>query len=53
MPKGPVRRAVAFGGSNMVIFKNAKDQDAAKAVIKDRTSPSWSLATDLRMLEPR
>jgi multiple sugar transport system substrate-binding protein len=42
MPKGPVRRAVAFGGSNMVIFKSAKDVDAAKAVTKDRTSPYWS-----------
>ena len=42
MPKGPVRRAVAFGGSNYVVFKNAKDQDAAKAVGKDRTSPYWS-----------
>jgi len=42
MPKGPVRRAVAFGGSNYVVFKGAKDQDAAKAVGKDRTSPYWS-----------
>ncbi|MDQ2784555.1 MAG: extracellular solute-binding protein [Chloroflexota bacterium] len=42
MPKGPVRRAVAFGGSNYVVFKAAKDQDAAKAVGKDRTSPYWS-----------
>jgi len=43
MPKGPVRRAVVFGGSNMIIFKSAKDQDAAKAVVKDQTSPPWSL----------
>ncbi len=42
MPKGPVRRAVVFGGSNMVIFKSAKDVDAAKAVIKQRTSGYWS-----------
>ena len=43
MPKGPVRRAVAFGGSNSVIFKGAKDLDAAKAVVKDRTQPLNSL----------
>jgi len=43
IPAGPVRRAVVFGGSNMVIFKTAKDLDAAKAVLKDRTSPNWSL----------
>ena len=43
MPKGPVRRAVVFGGSNMIIFKSAKDLDAAKAVVKDQTSPPWSL----------
>ncbi len=43
MPMGPVRRAVVFGGSNIVIFKSAKDLDAAKAVVKDRTSPQWSL----------
>jgi multiple sugar transport system substrate-binding protein len=43
MPMGPVRRAVVFGGWNMLIFKGAKDLDAAKAVIKDRTSPQWSL----------
>jgi multiple sugar transport system substrate-binding protein len=43
MPMGPVRRAVVFGGSNMVIFKSAKDLDAAKAIVKDRTSPQWSL----------
>jgi len=45
MPKGPVRRAVAFGGSSEVIFKGAKDVDAAKAVIKDRTAPLESLLT--------
>ncbi len=43
IPAGPVRRAVVFGGSNMVIFKTAKDVDAAKAVMKDRTMPNWSL----------
>ncbi|MDQ6601401.1 MAG: extracellular solute-binding protein [Chloroflexota bacterium] len=43
MPMGPVRRAVVFGGSDAVIFKGAKDLDAAKAVVKDRTSPQWSL----------
>ncbi len=43
MPQGPVRRAVVFGGSNVVIFKGAKDLAAAKAVIKDRTSATWSL----------
>jgi len=43
MPKGPVRRAVVFGGSNLLIFKNAKDLDAVKAIAKDRTSPYWSI----------
>ena len=43
MPEGPVRRAVVFGGSNVVVFKGAKDLAAAKAVVKDRTSPVWSL----------
>jgi len=43
MPTGPVRRAVVFGGSDIVIFKSAKDLDAAKAVVKDRTSPQWSI----------
>jgi len=43
MPKGPVRRAAVFGGSNMIVFKSAKDQEAAKAVVKDQTSPPWSL----------
>ena len=43
MPKGPVRRAVAFGGWSMVINKSAKDLDAVKAVVKDRTSPYWSI----------
>jgi len=43
MPQGPVRRAVVFGGSNIVIFKGVKDLAAAKAVVKDRTSPVWSL----------
>ena len=43
MPLGPVRRAVVFGGSNIVVFKSAKDLNAAKAVAKDRTSPQWSL----------
>lgn len=44
MPKGPVRRAVAFGGSSIVIFKGAKDVEAAKAVVKNRTQPLTSLA---------
>lgn len=43
MPKGPVRRAVVFGGSNMLIFKSAKDMDAVKSVVKNATSPPWSL----------
>ncbi len=43
MPKGPVRRAVVFGGSNMIIFKSTKNLDATKAVVKDQTSPPWSL----------
>ncbi len=43
MPKGPVRRAVAFGGWSMVISKTAKDMDAAKALVKQITSPYWSI----------
>lgn len=43
MPKGPVRRAVAFGGWSMFISKTAKDMDAVKAVVKNRTSPYWSI----------
>ncbi|MGI8688278.1 MAG: ABC transporter substrate-binding protein [Thermomicrobiales bacterium] len=43
MPKGPVRRAAVFGGSNMIIFKSTKNLDAAKAVVKNATSPPWSL----------
>ncbi len=43
MPTGPVRRAVVFGGSNIVMFKGAKDVDAVKAVVKDRTTPQWSI----------
>jgi len=43
IPRGPVRRAVAFGGWNIVMFRGAKDRDAAKAVIQDFTSPLWSL----------
>ncbi len=43
MPKGPVRRAVAFGGASIVIFKGAKDFEATKAVTRDLTSPLQSL----------
>jgi multiple sugar transport system substrate-binding protein len=43
MPKGPVRRAVAFGGWSMFISKTAKDMEAVKAVVKSRTSPYWSI----------
>ena len=43
MPKGPVRRAVAFGGWSMFVSKTAKDMEAVKAVVKSRTSPYWSI----------
>src|SRR5262249_7897608 len=43
MPNGPVRRAVAFGGWSMVISKTAKDLDAVKALVKQITSPYWSI----------
>ncbi|MHB8647943.1 MAG: ABC transporter substrate-binding protein [Thermomicrobiales bacterium] len=43
MPTGPVRRAIVFGGSNIAIFKSAKDVDAAKAIVKARTQPDWAL----------
>jgi multiple sugar transport system substrate-binding protein len=43
MPKGPARRAIVFGGSNIGIFKSAKDVDAAKAIVKARTQPDWAM----------
>jgi multiple sugar transport system substrate-binding protein len=44
MPKGPARRAVAFGGWSMHIFKNIPDDvvDAAKIAVREETAPEWS-----------
>jgi len=47
IPKGPARRAVVFGGSNIHIFKNeyvdgGLDEQAAKALICFWTGPEWS-----------
>ncbi|MDQ6601396.1 MAG: extracellular solute-binding protein [Chloroflexota bacterium] len=51
-PKGPVRRAVVFNGWNCVIFKGAKDVDAAKAVVREMTSPLWSLRLSYESSNP-
>ncbi len=47
IPKGPDRRAVVFGGSNIHVVKseyvdNGLDEAAAKALICMWTSPEWS-----------
>ena len=47
IPKGPDRRAVVFGGSNIHVVKNeyvdgGLDEAAAKALIYMWTSPEWS-----------
>jgi multiple sugar transport system substrate-binding protein len=47
MPKGPVRRAVVFGGSNMHIFADkytghTVDKTAAKAFLNFAVSPEWA-----------
>lgn len=47
MPKGPVRRAVVFGGSNMHIFGDkytghTVDKNAAKAFLNFAVSPEWA-----------
>jgi multiple sugar transport system substrate-binding protein len=47
IPKGPARRAVVFGGSNIHIFKNeyvdgGLDEQAAKALVCFWTGPEWS-----------
>lgn len=47
IPKGPDRRAVVFGGSNIHIIKDeyvdgGLDEQAAKALICFWTSPEWS-----------
>ncbi len=52
MPKGPVRRAIVFGGSNIAIFKSAKDVDAAKAIVKARTQPDWALRLNWESSNP-
>ena len=46
-PKGPARRAIVFGGSNVHMFKpdvvgGAYDRDAARAIIAFSTGPEWS-----------
>ncbi len=52
MPRGPVRRAVVFGGWNAVLFKGAKNPDAAKALIGNMTSPLWSLRLSYEASNP-
>lgn len=52
IPKGPARRAVVFNGWNCVIFKGAKDVDAAKAVVREMTSPLWSLRLSYEASNP-
>jgi multiple sugar transport system substrate-binding protein len=47
IPKGPARRAVVFGGSNVHVFKSdvvdgGLDMDAARAFICFSTGPEWS-----------
>jgi len=47
IPKGPARRAVVFGGSNIHIVKDeyvdgGQDEMAAKALVCFWTSPEWS-----------
>jgi multiple sugar transport system substrate-binding protein len=47
IPKGPVRRAVVFGGSNAHVFKpdlveGGMDLKAARALIAFMTGPEWS-----------
>lgn len=51
-PRGPVRRAVVFNGWNCVIFKGARDVDAAKAVVREMTSPLWSLRLSYESSNP-
>ena len=51
IPKGPTRRAVVFGGSNIHVVKNeyvdgGLDEQAAKALICFWTSPEWSTKLD-------
>ena len=48
IPKGPARRAVAFGGWNAHIFKPSvtggkHDMEAARALVTFMTGPEWSL----------
>ena len=47
MPRGPVRRSVVFGGSNVHIFDSSVvdgklDLDAARAFVAFSTGPEWS-----------
>ena len=48
IPKGPARRAVVFGGSNMHVFRSdlvegGSDMQAIKAFIAFTTGPEWSI----------
>lgn len=52
MPRGPARRAAVFGGWNTVIFKGAKNPEAAKALIGNMTSPLWSLRLSYEASNP-
>jgi multiple sugar transport system substrate-binding protein len=42
IPAGPVRRAVVFGGSNLLIRATTKNMDAALAFIKAYLEPEWN-----------
>lgn len=44
IPKGPVRRAAVYGGSNIHIFKNTPEaaMPAVLEYVKVRTNPEWS-----------
>ena len=42
LPKGPVRRAVVLGGSNMLIRATSQNKPAALALMKAYLSPYWN-----------
>jgi multiple sugar transport system substrate-binding protein len=42
LPRGPVRRAVVFGGSNVHIRKRTRNLPAALAFVKAYESPNWN-----------
>lgn len=41
IPSGPVRRAVVFGGSNLMIRKTTKNMNAALAFVQQYLGPTW------------